>query len=66
MCGAGVSGGGASALRPPATEQQEAELRGNAAGEGGVDPGVGARVQTGQQHEQGEHRTYTHTHTKYN
>lgn len=60
MCGAGVSGGGATAL----TEHQEAELWGNAAGEGGVDPGVGARVQTGQQHEQGEHRTYTHT--KYN
>lgn len=47
MCGGGVAGQGTSA-------QQQAERRTNAAGEGGVDPGVSAGVQAGQEHEEGE------------
>lgn len=49
--------------RSSTTEQQQSQLRGDAAGEGRVDPGVGARVQTGQQHQQGERGAWTHTHT---
>lgn len=42
--GGGVTGEGASALGVCATQQQQPELRGDAAGERRVDPGVGARV----------------------
>lgn len=62
MCGRGVVGEGAAALVLAPAEQQQAQLRGDAAGEGRVDPGVGARVEAGQQHEQGEHHTWTHAH----
>lgn len=56
MCGRGVVWERASSMRGRPTEQQQAELRGDAAGEGGVDPGVGARVQAGQKHQQRERR----------
>ena len=55
VCGGGVVGERAPALCVSLAEQQKAQLWRHAAGEGRVDPGVGARVQTGQQHEEGKH-----------
>lgn len=54
MCGGGVIRQGAPATRSGPTMQKVLQLSGHAAGEGCVDPWVGARVQTGQQHENGE------------
>lgn len=41
---------------PPREAQQAAQLRGDAAAEGRVDPGVGTAVEAGQKHEQHEGR----------
>lgn len=54
------AGGGAGLLlgpeagrgAPPGAAEQAPQLRGDAAAEGGVDPGVGTAVEAGQQHEQ--------------
>lgn len=54
VCGGGVIGQGAPAARSRPTLQQILQLSGNAAGESCVDPRVGARVQTGQQHQDSE------------
>ena len=69
VCGGGVVRQGPAARRPPATAQQSVHLPRHAAGEGRVDPRVGAGVQAGQQHQDGERHpwrsenTHTHTHT---
>ena len=54
VCGGGVVGQGAPAAGSRPTMQQVLQLPGHAAGERRVDPRVGARVQTGEQHQDGE------------
>ncbi len=64
VCGGGVVVQGAPAARSRPTVQQVLQLSGHAAGESCVDPWVGARVQTGQQHQDSEgHSCRGHTHT---
>lgn len=62
--GGGIVGQGAAAAGPRAAVQQVLQLSGDAAGERRVDPRVGAGVQAGQQHQDGERdpcaRTNTH------
>lgn len=65
--GGGVRGGGvvrqrAPAARSGATLQQVLQLPGHTAGERSVDPRVGARVEAGEQHQDGEGHSCTHTH----
>lgn len=52
--GGGVIGKGAPAAGSRPALQQTLQLSGHAAGESRVDPRVGTRVQTGQQHQDGE------------
>lgn len=54
MSGRGVVGERASSMRILPAEQQQPQFRRDAAGKGGVDPGIGAGVQAGQQHQQRE------------
>lgn len=66
--GGGVRGGGvvvqgAPAARPRPTLQQVLQLSGHAAGERRVDPRVGARVEAGEQHQDGEGHSCTNTRT---
>lgn len=64
VCGGGVVGQGAPAASSWPALQQVLHLSGHAAGESCVDPWVGARVQTGQQHQDGEcHACWGHTQT---
>lgn len=58
VCGRGVVGQGAPAAESCPTVDQVLELCGYTAGESRVDPRVGARVQTGQQHQDSEGHSY--------
>lgn len=54
VCGCGVVWQGAPAANSRPTAEQVLKLSGHAAGKRRVDPRVGARIQAGQQHQDGE------------